>query len=443
MLLRISTYLLIFISTTLCAQKQIISGEISGADDKAIYLNEFYGSNTIPKDTSLIKNGKFAFEYDEYLSRGFYQIGFSQKDGKVLIIADESIEIKGEAGSLASAQIIGSKENEYFEEYKKILTQSNSGIGQISKKINKARKTYSQDKDRLKSEMKSIKVEYDSLITAQNESYLKLKKEHPKSYVGKMVEYFAFRNTSIGDKYLELDRLQDAELLRGDMFKTKYITYYQHFLDGDAKRLKVKSLELIEKDLPQPGKEVLYCAIIESFGQSDKAFASRIAKAYLTEFPNSIIAKGYYASLPQAPPDIGEEAPDIQLTDPDGNVIALSSLEGQIVLLDFWASWCGPCRRENPNVVKTYNEYKDQGFTVYSVSLDNNRQKWLGAIEKDGLTWNSHVSDLRGWKSAGAALYGVKSIPSTFLLDREGVIIAKNLRGARLENKLKEILSSN
>ena len=135
----------------------------------------------------------------------------------------------------------------------------------------------------------------------------------------------------------------------------------------------------------------------------------------------------------------GMEAPDIKLKDRDGNLRRLSDLRGHVVLIDFWASWCGPCRRENPNVVRIYKKYKDMGFEIFSVSLDNNRDKWLQAIETDGLEWENHVSDLRGWSSAGGRLYGVTSIPATVLVDKDGTILARNLRGTELENTLKEI----
>lgn len=138
-----------------------------------------------------------------------------------------------------------------------------------------------------------------------------------------------------------------------------------------------------------------------------------------------------------APADV---APEIVLNDTNGNPLALSSLRGKVVLLDFWASWCRPCRAENPNVVRMYEKYKDKGFTVYSVSLDNNRDAWLRAIEEDNLSWPNHVSDLKGWQSEGAAIYGVGSIPATFLIDENGVIIGQNLRGMDLERKLQEVL---
>lgn len=136
---------------------------------------------------------------------------------------------------------------------------------------------------------------------------------------------------------------------------------------------------------------------------------------------------------------VGNEAPDFEEKKPDGTTMKLSDLRGKVVLLDFWASWCGPCRRENPNVVAAYHKYKNDGFTVMNVSLDKDRSKWLAAIKKDGLVWDNHVSDLNGWSSAAGKKYGVRGIPYTVLIDREGKIIAINPRGSALEENLKEI----
>ncbi|MEZ4987675.1 MAG: TlpA disulfide reductase family protein [Saprospiraceae bacterium] len=144
----------------------------------------------------------------------------------------------------------------------------------------------------------------------------------------------------------------------------------------------------------------------------------------------------------QASFTVGGEAPDFSQNDPDGNPIQLSSLRGKLLLVDFWASWCGPCRRENPNVKRVYEAYKDKGFEILGVSLDSSRERWLGAIEQDGLPW-LHVSDLKGWQNAVAKLYSVSSIPHTVLLDAEGRILARGLRGEQLEQKVAEILGAN
>ena len=139
--------------------------------------------------------------------------------------------------------------------------------------------------------------------------------------------------------------------------------------------------------------------------------------------------------------EIGQIAPEIIMKSPDGNTYKLSDLKDQIVLLDFWASWCRPCRAENPNVVQLYEQYNKEGFTVFSVSLDQKLELWEAAIEKDRLIWPYHVSDLNGWYSSAAKQYGVESIPSTFLLNKGNKIAAYNLRGEALTQKVKELLN--
>ncbi len=170
-------------------------------------------------------------------------------------------------------------------------------------------------------------------------------------------------------------------------------------------------------------------------------------KGLQQKYPNNQDIKSFHTMVQQTEQmvsrtqaiNVGMQAPELLLPMVNDKELALSSLKGKIVLIDFWASWCGPCRKEMPNVKRAYEKYHNKGFEIYGVSLDSERDKWIEAIAKDGLTW-PQVSDLKKWQSEAAQIYAVQSIPFTVLIDKEGKIIATNLRGAELEKKLAEIL---
>jgi len=158
----------------------------------------------------------------------------------------------------------------------------------------------------------------------------------------------------------------------------------------------------------------------------------------VTQF-NAMLQQANQPQQPTTGAAVGTMAPDFTMNDTEGKPFTMSSLKGKYVLIDFWASWCGPCRGENPNVVSAYNKFKDKNFTILGVSLDDNKEAWLKAIKTDGLLWKQ-VSDLKKWENATISLYGYDAIPYNVLLDPQGKIIASNLREAALHNKLAEVL---
>jgi len=161
-----------------------------------------------------------------------------------------------------------------------------------------------------------------------------------------------------------------------------------------------------------------------------------------SKYPNSTYIKTFHEAVQnQKKLGVGTLAPEITMNNTDEKPISLSSLKGKVVLVDFWASWCGPCRAENPTVVKAYNKFKAKGFEIFSVSLDKDMDKWKEAIKKDNLVWTNHVCDFKFWDSPVVSLYNFNAIPYNVLIDKEGNILAKNLRGEDLEKKLQEVLN--
>jgi peroxiredoxin len=248
--------------------------------------------------------------------------------------------------------------------------------------------------------------------------------------VDELMRNFAAKVTGWNEEYAKAEEKKDSK---------KIAEIQQLFAKADQERLGI-----IKKLIPEMGTSLVALFTANNFlrPEDDLEVLKKLAEDYSKVDPLPTLAKGFIGGVKRiVGVSVGEQAPDFTLTSPEGKSIALSSLKGKFVLIDFWASWCGPCRMENPNVVRMYDKFKDKGFDIFGVSLDDNEKAWKTAITKDNLKWQ-HGSELKKWNSGVAQAYGVNAIPATFLLDKDGKIIAKNLRGSALETKLTELLGA-
>jgi peroxiredoxin len=244
--------------------------------------------------------------------------------------------------------------------------------------------------------------------------------------IATLVEEYRQLESELNQEYAQAVAVNDSE-------KAQKLT-------GEYMLLQGEKTEMIKQEIERMGISLATVQALSLINKDEEfEFFDNVVSKLIQKYPNVPFVQNLANEVERLRAvAIGQMAPEISLPTPEGGIFKLSSLRGDYVLIDFWAEWCKPCRMENPNVLKAYNRFKDQGFKILGVSLDRSRDKWLKGIAEDGLPWN-HVSDLNYFNSEAARAYNVSAIPFSVLLDPEGKIIAKNLRGKDLHTKLEEI----
>lgn len=242
----------------------------------------------------------------------------------------------------------------------------------------------------------------------------------------KLMEEYQLTVNKLNEQYYEAMSKNDVETIKR--------------IQLDAMTLESQQAEKVKEMITSMGDSFASLAAIGLLNpKNDFPFIDELITKLNTNYPGTSSIMQMKQQLDEMRAlSVGQVAPDFELPDPNGKMVKLSDLRGKYVLIDFWAAWCKPCRQENPNVVRLYNQYKDKGFEVFGVSLDRTKEDWVKAIADDQLTW-THVSDLKYFNSAAAELYKIEAIPATYMIDPDGKIIARDLRGPSLENKLAEL----
>lgn len=435
-------------------------GELKGLQRDSVYIYRIVGNEMIPLASTPQKDGKFEMNV-EVPGNGLYFLGLDPSYGTLILLGEEKeVEVKGEANMINNAQLI-SPGNEAIKKFTEQAFIRNNQMQKLTQQLYYAKQTTPDKVGTLEAE-----------LTAKTEDNLRWLDSVSKGsdFSARLAPYFMYRpfTSEIAKKYASEIEFYKEENLNFINFNDPTLPYVPYFAANVAQyfeslaqngisateisRKFVQYWEKIDKK-NQSVQEIYQLAALTGLSNGSPLPAN--PDAYLTVFDlysknspkdpkmGTWVQKGDVLLAEKKKASAfgeGAEALDFKLPDVNGKMVALSDLRGKVVLLDFWASWCGPCRMENPNVVKMYAKYKDKGFEILGVSLDKEKEAWLQAIRQDGLTWK-HVSDLKYWQCEAARLYNVTGIPMTFLIGKDGKIIAKNLRGPALENKLKELFN--
>lgn len=398
-----------------------------------------------------LTEGKYTFNINiNGLEKGFYFVGMSPQNIVPLILGEETpIHLIGDCKAFnTNLSISGSADNKAWNELNQRINRMTQNtnqylqyfrsfpIDQVDATIQKKLQELDKEKAVLLDSLNKANPFLGNIVGLK--TYLSFQFNHlPQE---EEPEYFA--RTFFGHCNL---KNKDFERIHFVMEQAQQYANTLTMLGMSAEEQIGYASKLIEGlDAKSNTYAMLLVGLTTGFmGKNDDCF-NHFSSLYLKDYEqvNPNLSQHLKTTMDKVKPTlIGQPALDFKLTTPEGKEVSLSDYKGKVVMVDFWASWCKPCRKENPNVVRIYNRFKDKGFEILGVSLDNNKDSWVEAIQKDKLTW-THVSDLAGWGSLAAKQYGVTGIPYTLIIGRDGKIIEKNLRGEQLEKKLEKILNA-
>ena len=379
----------------------------------------------------------------------FYYIGVNPQNAIPIIVGpEEKLEVSATCGSRLNLDFSNSPLNTGYVELKKEMNELRQ---EHVKLVNQYRqfKRYPENQELVLEKLTKLddhKIDFLDSLKVANPYFAKIVALN--TYISFQVNGENYPNEVFyfADQFFQFANLEDPAYDNipwvYESFKSYANTLSSVGMDNTLHHATVE--KQIEKlPLGSRARKLALSAIVSTLKEKNHANFTQFAEQFVEEYKDQdpLAAADLQKTIEKTKAfTIGGEAPDFSQPSPEGEEIRLSDFRGKWVLVDFWASWCGPCRKENPNVVAMYNKYKDKGFEILGVSLDKTKDRWVNAIAKDKLTW-PQISDLKGWRNEVAQLYGVRSIPHTILLDQEGKIVARNLRGRSLEEKLEEIFS--
>ncbi|MEL6676144.1 MAG: TlpA disulfide reductase family protein [Bacteroidota bacterium] len=432
--------------------KILLQGQLTEWDEDTIRLFIPDGVSLRPVTNMVLnrtdRKAQFAVSFNK-VPPGIYFLGTGKpgQSCQVLLGLDSVVQVVGTQAQFAQARVISPKN----ARYQQILSQYNSWQQEFKRLLNGYRTALAR-----KTPLDGIKGQFEAFDKKQLDFVESLRQTDPQlAQVAALRTYLSYQSQGegyqdeadyLGKTYFQLVDFQDPFLNRLPLLHESFKGFASNLGGLNLfQREKQAYADMWLNAIPQPSSahKAALLGLAAGFRKRNEDGFAHYINRYLEQYGNdnpllsNQLRKEYQTLAFRL---IGEEAPDLKFPTPEGDSLAMSDLRGKLLLVDFWASWCGPCRRENPRVKAMYDKYKDQGFEILGVSLDNNHGRWVQAIKADQLPWY-HISDLKQWRSAAARTYGVGSIPFTLLVDEEGRILEKGLRGAKLEARVAEILA--